>query len=1615
MNFKKVSKVFVAALVAISLTSPYITTAYAEGSTMYGSEEYRDTKYEVSSNKIWEIAFNKELDESSVNEDNIKVYDYNSKGFLPVKVTLSANKQMINVELKAGTYNGVYYTGKYEYGGKYRLEISKEVMSKPKGNAKSKKMLKNLKMDFVVREKSLYPGLPAEEGLIIAGNKAYAVGYLEQNSQLANDLVKNGNYDIYYLYEKNGQKIRNILGDDQARNPLERSNQITYFSPDGKQHIYEWNEVSEEYKLIPASVYTSITPGSDNKVVSVKVTQVRAVPNAMYFKLKHSNVVKKIGETVAFTSSLPNEEIAILSSNETVLARGILKVDKEVSKYFNLNLVDETLGNTAGNINNNGSFVMDSDLYTFYRNTGDNNTMYRKDMTGNMEQQVSLDNAQYINALGQWIYYSNYSDSGKIYKMKKDGTSRTKVSDDTATYIVVSGNQIYYSNHSDKGKLYVINTDSTIGNSTTVIKDTAGLIHGVPVIGDYGNYDKAYDEVAYINVVGDWIYYSNISDKHKIYVVNKDGTSRRKVNDEWADCVQVAGDWVYYCSGSGVISKARKDGTGNVVPIRGVTREVDKGYHINVVDDWIYYSNSQDGGKLYKIKTDGSGQKYKLSDLKAEYINIIGEYIYVVTDTQRKTYMLPIDTDGTVQPKLITKNSLDDKIVKVENIKKFVDYNDVSLPLKTLEGKYLPPKVPALMSDDTYKEITVTWDVKNVKYKDGVYTYTGTMLGYGSKVILELNIPSQMLNDTNKIIINNNGGSNDTLEVIGTLDGNQNSVRLKAGDTISVYKEEACTTLLGKGTVGTDRNVLISKLNLNPYGESVYLTVKREGKGESKPTEVNQIEAPILDSSNVDDEDIEGLGIDGRDFTIKKWVNSGFNRNKTYDNYNIISQDIYILPNKTVLDMRSQKTVASSKTGDKGLTIVSSNWTGTKSMNIYRDSKDTLFKDAMYDVYISTGFTGFAKPDSSGYKPLVEGNISTDAPGIMTVTGEKLPSEPSVSTQRYKGGSTISLNIPLKDGEEVYLVPIEYSDRFIGWKKEDGLVDPFTDEYKTSVISTGKNIEIIAPAGIDPSYLSYRDRAYKLFIKNSVGASNPSRGNIIIDNKAPELRMDSLVSLPYGATVKYTGLTSASEGTKDTIISPDSYTTYLITADYFNEIMTYSQINDLQLLNNRLKSLVSSKEAAQSTGNSIATNSLKNLERGNAIFDTGFDTNNYRLFTIDKSGNMSNVVQITIWRDTSSLDDILMRANEILDILKNVDPTLDTTVTSKIKSLQTVITNATRTTQSTTSTQDTIDKDVINLLSTLKNVSPNATDRTYFTSYYNLYSYYVSVNKDERIKSNFSGTVNLPTTSNADITTHWIGNVSGLVKTGNSLDLPVANQPINDTYVNYSADIDIKAGVDLNGDALIDANDFITLTKPLMFTLKKSNPDLADLNIDLYGETGNEIYTNGGVIQMIAKSNPKYIAYKDLEWKVTEVSGSATDKATIDQYGVLRANKNGTVRVTVTVKNGGQSNICDITISEQKLLLTPNQITLQPYNSGGTTKYKLIITNLTFYKDADVEITKVSDNTIITGLTLNTNVRNQITIDNLDIRDENNIIIKLKAKVNGEFLDSEIVKVTVPR
>lgn|GEM_PF-2384716 len=66
---------------------------------------------------------------------------------------------------------------------------------------------------------------------------------------------------------------------------------------------------------------------------------------------------------------------------------------------------------------------------------------------------------------------------------------------------------------------------------------------------------------------------------------------------------------------------------------------------VAIQGDWIYYSNGSDIGKLYKIKTDGTGKQKLNDDYSSQYINVIGNNIYY-SGTNSNLYTINIDGSG---------------------------------------------------------------------------------------------------------------------------------------------------------------------------------------------------------------------------------------------------------------------------------------------------------------------------------------------------------------------------------------------------------------------------------------------------------------------------------------------------------------------------------------------------------------------------------------------------------------------------------------------------------------------------------------------------------------------------------------------------------------------------------------------------------------------------------------------------------------------------------------------------------------------------------------------------------------------------------------------------------
>ncbi|AWK51695.1 DUF5050 domain-containing protein [Clostridium beijerinckii] len=143
-------------------------------------------------------------------------------------------------------------------------------------------------------------------------------------------------------------------------------------------------------------------------------------------------------------------------------------------------------------------------------------------------------------------------------------------------------------------------------------------------------------------VEGNWIYYvkrtnSHSIDLNNIYKISIDGTCRIKLNSSGTEDMTVSNEWIYYTNISDgyKIYRMKLDGSENIKICD------DETLFMTVWEDTVFYSNKSDNNKLYKINGDGTGKR-KLSNNKATFINASKDYVYYVNYSENENlYKIP--------------------------------------------------------------------------------------------------------------------------------------------------------------------------------------------------------------------------------------------------------------------------------------------------------------------------------------------------------------------------------------------------------------------------------------------------------------------------------------------------------------------------------------------------------------------------------------------------------------------------------------------------------------------------------------------------------------------------------------------------------------------------------------------------------------------------------------------------------------------------------------------------------------------------------------------------------------------------------------------------------------
>lgn len=699
---------------------------------------------------------------------------------------------------------------------------------------------------------SVYAKLPGNS--IVVGNNVYDASYFtgdtsgtntaKVNDQLANNLGK-----IYYV-DSNGvaKDIFTEATMDDSQIAAKVGNTLTYYPGNGttekivtdaNNNFLTPNATNGGYAIAHVT-YKQLTGGLN--LFTCQLSQLSGVSGASYFQIG-SSPMTSVTDLATYMGQLSNGAGSILhlyaSDGTTELANGYLNIVTNGNTSGDMNLTvnltltgngtntdSSTQGNTAYNIVNNGFTTIDKDgKWIYYSNTGDNNKLYKRSASGTDDTLISNDSAKYINVVGDWVYYSNYNDGGKIYKVKKDGTERQKISDDMASCVSVVGDSIYYINHSDNDRIYV--QDST--GKKVVLSDQA----------------------KYLSVTGNFLFYINVGDANKLYSYDIRNSRKAVISTVNTKFINACSDYlVFYTGYDGVLYRSTNAQGQLPVPM-SVTTNVqtsskastynaltDKPTIICATDDNnIYYISYVDGNKIYKLDNTGNG--YKVVNDSADYMNIINDSLYYMK--AGKILVAPKDGDGTQKGVSITKPKLNSKVVSVNPIPTFTT-DDIT--------KFnFPESVSCIMSDGSEQTLVVSWDKTIPKASKGVYTFKGTILGYGTAVSMNVALDSGTINANNVKIVNN-VGSKDTINVTG----------LTSGDVLNVYNNMTDTKPLKSVVVDANGNVNMTGLNLSADGGTVYISLTKTGRQEGNKVGIQyQAESPVGFAVDATNQNVTGL------------------------------------------------------------------------------------------------------------------------------------------------------------------------------------------------------------------------------------------------------------------------------------------------------------------------------------------------------------------------------------------------------------------------------------------------------------------------------------------------------------------------------------------------------------------------------------------------------------------------------------------------------------------------------------------------------------------------------------------------------------------------------------
>lgn len=292
----------------------------------------------------------------------------------------------------------------------------------------------------------------------------------------------------------------------------------------------------------------------------------------------------------------------------------------------------DTIGNTAGNLDNSGLFAENpADGRVYFSNIYDNGCLYSMNPNETDIKKVTGTPSSSILCGGDYIYcYIDTGSGGKglgyvrktygIYRYKTNGSNAVCLEKEASIAMQLLGDYIYYLRYTNKDftNFYKIKTDKSENEQASDILISPncaynGKIYYNGTEKDHylycfdtasGNISTIYKgDVWYPQYSNGYIYFMDVSSNYRLCRYNLSNQSVEILTKDRLDCYNVGQKYVYYQKSSAsapALMRIELDGSNPEVVANGIYKD------INLTSEYCYFAPFDDDARMFRTPVYGS-------------------------------------------------------------------------------------------------------------------------------------------------------------------------------------------------------------------------------------------------------------------------------------------------------------------------------------------------------------------------------------------------------------------------------------------------------------------------------------------------------------------------------------------------------------------------------------------------------------------------------------------------------------------------------------------------------------------------------------------------------------------------------------------------------------------------------------------------------------------------------------------------------------------------------------------------------------------------------------------------------------------------------------------------